>query len=165
MILDLKNHFVPQGPLAILEAFLLLLDYPRSALVNKQGEAAWKNIRSHLDDDLFRKLQEFDPKAEPDIAKIDKYKKVKYLLKLLSGIRYEDVKRINYPLAVILRFVLVAIELRKEARAERAAVEKKLREEKEQRERAEAEKKREEEEAKRQQSKEENEEASEPEDE
>jgi hypothetical protein len=76
-----------------------------------------------LTDGLFQQIREYDPRVEQVRAHEDRYAKLKNLVKLIKGIRYEDLKQQNYPLAELFAYVSDAIKLKRVARDERKKAE------------------------------------------
>lgn len=116
-----------RGPLAVLQAVLFLLGYPKSAVVDAAGVPDWQRMRVLLsgdDESFFGKLRDYDPRAtshdslrktNPELL----YTESVEVSKLVEPIDEEDVRAKNYALFELLQWAKEVIAVKRRAKGER----------------------------------------------
>jgi len=148
-----------RGPMEILQAVFYLLGYPKSAVIDAQGQPEWSRMRqlfSGEGEEFFGKLRDYDPRATSfdSVSKEDRYTQSPAVSKLIESLNVEEVRERNYILSELLLWVRDVLAVKKRAKiekalAERAEAKRRAAEEKAKREEEERKKREEEEEQRR----------------
>lgn len=119
LIAEFKSYNVFRGELKVLQCMFFLLDYPKNQVVDCDGKPQWKTMRGLFNDDLFQKLQAYDPREAQMRGAAQKHATLKALKKLLKGLDYDTLKTNNFPLAEIFAYVRDALGVKSTAKQER----------------------------------------------
>lgn len=119
LIAEFKTYNVFHGNTKVLQCMFFLLDYSRDQVEDTDGNASWKKMRGLFNDDLFQKLQAYDPREAQMRGLGAKHATIKALNKLLKGLDYDGLKVKNYPLAELFAYVRDAMAVKVTAKQER----------------------------------------------
>jgi hypothetical protein len=132
-IADWKHLELFRGPCIILQAFLYCLGYEPNQVIDADGKAEWKKIRSLIDEKFFQKISSIHPRLET--GKPPAHATHKAIEKLIEGVDSEELKERNSFLQLFLGFVQAFIGVRRALKEELKAAEEAERARKEEEER------------------------------
>jgi hypothetical protein len=145
-IVDFKTYNCFKGPLPVLHCLFLMLGYKQQELADTDGVPQWSLIKKKLNDALFTKIAEYNPrmptlKDKKKGEKVPAHLTIKALQEMVKPFTFDGLKERNYPLAEVLGFVKDALRLKKVTRKQIKAAkdeEKRLKTELEEKEKADA---------------------------
>eukprot|EP01083_Nonionella_stella_P260230 887568_1 len=123
MLQEFKSYHVFKGPLRVLQCVFYMLDFKKDQVADGKNKPVWKKMRMIFGDNLFHRLNEYDPSAEQKRKASESYAKVKSLKKLLKGLTYEEIKGSNYPLAELFNYATDALSMKEAAKQRREEAE------------------------------------------
>lgn len=123
-IAEFRAYNVFRGPIQVLQALFYMLDYKREDFADVDNNPVWNKIRMKFNDELFHKIQNYDPRKPQMRGKTNKYATLKALKGYLKGHDYESLKKKNFALAEIFGYVNDALEVKNQATKERKEAKK-----------------------------------------
>jgi hypothetical protein len=90
----------------------------------------WKKAKNLINDELFKKINEYNP-IGPKTEEYKKYQKMSFISKLVEEVSQEEVDNYSLALGEILKFIKLAIAIRKNDVASRFSNHQRLVEERE----------------------------------
>ena len=129
-IFELKNYRVIKMP-RIFQAMFYLLKYSREEIWEENTNMLeWKKAKNLINDELFKKINEYNP-IGPKTEEYKKYQKMSFISKLVEEVSQEEVDNYSLALGEILKFIKLAIAIRKNDVASRFSNHQRLVEERE----------------------------------
>lgn len=130
-ILELKSYKVIKMK-RVFQAVFYLLGYKREDICEENTNLLnWKKAKNFINDDFFKRIRDYNPVGPKD-AEFLPYQKVNFIQKILEDVKREEVEQYSLALDQLLKFVQLAISLRKEDVLKRYFHIQKLKEEREQ---------------------------------
>lgn len=124
MIAEFRSYNVFNGDIKVLQALFYMLDYSREEIADVDNKPVWNKMRLKFNEDLFQKIQNYEPREAQMRSKGSKYATVKALKALLKGLTIEKVKEKNHILSEIFGLISDALAVKAQAKAERLAAKK-----------------------------------------
>lgn len=98
----------------VFQTVFYLLQYERDDLCERDtNKLEWKKAKRYIDDNFFKRLGGYNPIGPKD-GEYREYQKLRFLEKNVEGIEPEHVDDYSIPLGRLYRWLLFAIDMRKE---------------------------------------------------
>eukprot|EP00455_Lapot_gusevi_P014555 TRINITY_DN17285_c0_g1_i2.p1 TRINITY_DN17285_c0_g1~~TRINITY_DN17285_c0_g1_i2.p1 ORF type:complete len:565 (-),score=148.57 TRINITY_DN17285_c0_g1_i2:20-1498(-) len=129
-IQEFRTYNVFQGPMQVLEVLFYLLDFEQNDICDpRTKQPEWKKMRIRLNDELFSRINQYDPTTQQKRDLKHKYARVSNMKKIMQGLTYDRIREQNYPLAEIFQYVNSALEYKEFAKNKRDEIRRKAKQE------------------------------------
>jgi hypothetical protein len=111
-IIELKSYKVIKMD-RVLQSIFYFLKYSREDICTENtNKLNWKLAKEYINDDFFDRIRSYNPYG-PKEDEYKEYQKINFILRNLEEVKQEDVDSYSLALGYVLKYIYIAVELRK----------------------------------------------------